>query len=119
MSADLVLVVANVVYATSYAATRLTLDHVPPATLALIRLVIGALVLIPLAVALRPAAAAPIRRADRWSILWMGVLGFAGGLAFSQLITLYVTPVVYTYLDALQHRFGRARRSVTEAAAAD
>src|SRR5215475_14514058 len=83
MPADLVLVVANVVYATSYAATRLTLDHVPPATLALIRLVIGALVLIPLAVALRPAAAAPIGRADRWSILWMGVLGFAGAFAFS------------------------------------
>jgi len=25
-----------------------------------------------------------------------------GGLAFSQIITLYVTPVVYTYLDAFQ-----------------
>jgi HAE1 family hydrophobic/amphiphilic exporter-1 len=36
-------------------------------------------------------------------------LGIAvvGGLAFSQLITLYITPVIYTYLDALQHRFGR------------
>jgi HAE1 family hydrophobic/amphiphilic exporter-1 len=36
-------------------------------------------------------------------------LGIAvvGGLAFSQLITLYVTPVVYTYLDELQHRFAR------------
>jgi len=42
-------------------------------------------------------------------------LAVVGGLAFSQLITLYVTPVVYTYLDALQHRFGRrARTSVTE-----
>jgi hydrophobic/amphiphilic exporter-1 (mainly G- bacteria), HAE1 family len=41
-------------------------------------------------------------------------LAVVGGLAFSQLITLYVTPVIYTYLDALQHRFGRARRSVTE-----
>jgi hydrophobic/amphiphilic exporter-1 (mainly G- bacteria), HAE1 family len=30
-----------------------------------------------------------------------------GGLAFSQLITLYVTPVFYTYLDALQKRFER------------
>ena len=26
-----------------------------------------------------------------------------GGLAFSQVITLYVTPVVYTYLDGFQH----------------
>jgi hypothetical protein len=25
-----------------------------------------------------------------------------GGLAFSQLVTLYVTPVFYTYLDELQ-----------------
>src|SRR2546430_10348896 len=47
-------------------------------------------------------------------------LAVVGGLAFSQIITLYVTPVVYTYLDALQQRFGRrAPRSVTEPAAAD
>ena len=47
-------------------------------------------------------------------------LAVVGGLAFSQLITLYVTPVVYTYLDQLQHRFGRrARKSVPEPAAAD
>jgi HAE1 family hydrophobic/amphiphilic exporter-1 len=32
-----------------------------------------------------------------------------GGLLFSQLITLYITPVVYTYLDALQQRLVRHR----------
>jgi drug/metabolite transporter (DMT)-like permease len=83
MSADLVLVLANVVYATSYSATRLTLDDIPPATLALIRLVIGSIVLIPVAVALRPPGAPAIGRGDRWSIVWMGVLGFAGAFAFS------------------------------------
>ena len=30
-----------------------------------------------------------------------------GGLAFSQLVTLYVTPVIYTYFDELQERFQR------------
>jgi HAE1 family hydrophobic/amphiphilic exporter-1 len=30
-----------------------------------------------------------------------------GGLAFSQLVTLYVTPVFYTYLDELQLKFSR------------
>jgi HAE1 family hydrophobic/amphiphilic exporter-1 len=37
-----------------------------------------------------------------------------GGLAFSQLITLYVTPVFYTYLDALQLRFRRRRAREAE-----
>jgi len=32
-------------------------------------------------------------------------LAVVGGLAFSQIITLYVTPVVYTYLDRFQKRF--------------
>ena len=34
-------------------------------------------------------------------------LAVVGGLAFSQVITLYVTPVFYTYLDEFQRRFRR------------
>jgi HAE1 family hydrophobic/amphiphilic exporter-1 len=32
-----------------------------------------------------------------------------GGLLFSQIITLYITPVVYTYLDAWQKRVARRK----------
>ena len=36
-------------------------------------------------------------------------LAVVGGLAFSQLVTLYVTPVFYTYLDRFQKRLAPAR----------
>jgi len=39
-----------------------------------------------------------------------------GGLAFSQIVTLYVTPVFYTYLDELQTWFAnRGKRARTDA----
>ncbi len=72
---------ANVVYATSYVATRLALDAVPPAALALLRLVIGGLVL----VALVPSARAglSLSRPDRLRIVAMGVVGFTAAFALS------------------------------------
>lgn len=81
--AEVVLILANIVYATSYVATRLTLEEVPPSTLALIRLVIGSLVLVPLAFAARRPGAPAFARADRWRLFWMGALGFAGAFALS------------------------------------
>lgn len=83
MRAEVVLVLANIVYATSYVATRLTLADVPPSTLALIRLVVGSLILVPLALALRRPGASTLSPADRWRVFWMGALGFAGAFALS------------------------------------
>jgi drug/metabolite transporter (DMT)-like permease len=80
-SAYALLFAANLVYATSYVATRLTLDTVPPALLAFARLVIGAAVLVPVARWAEPAR--PLGRGDAWRMVWMGVFGFAGASAFS------------------------------------
>jgi len=38
-------------------------------------------------------------------------LAVVGGLLFSQLLTLYVTPVFYTYMEALQERLSRRRKA--------
>ncbi len=47
-------------------------------------------------------------------------LAVVGGLLFSQIVTLYVTPVIYVLMDGLAHRFGRraAHGAAVPAAAA-
>ena len=47
-------------------------------------------------------------------------LGYAivGGLALSQILTLYTTPVVYIYLDKLQNRLFREKKPAASADAA-
>jgi drug/metabolite transporter (DMT)-like permease len=81
-AADLILLVANLVYATSYVVTRIALDHLPPALLALGRLAIAAAVLWPVVRTLEAPATAADRR-DTWRIVAMGAVGFAGAYAFS------------------------------------
>jgi drug/metabolite transporter (DMT)-like permease len=73
---------ANLVYATSYVATRATLDDLPPALLALLRLGVGSAILVPVARMVEPSEATPVG-ADAWRIFWMGVVGFAGAFALS------------------------------------
>ena len=81
-TAYLVLFVANLVYATSYVATRIVVDDIPPALLALIRLVVGAAVLVPAARLLeRPSP--PPARGDGRRLAAMGIVGFAVALAFA------------------------------------
>src|SRR5438477_252429 len=81
--ASLLLLVANVVYATSSVVTRVVLDDVPPTILALLRLVIGAAVLVPLS---RRATVTPAGRmlpGQGTRLFWMGALGFAAAFALS------------------------------------
>ncbi len=40
-------------------------------------------------------------------------LAVVGGLFFSQFVTLYITPVIYIYLDRIQNRLARRSRSST------
>ena len=81
-AAAILLLVANVVYATSYVVTRLVLDDVPPTILALLRLVVGAAVLVPLG---RRASASDEARPPGQGarVFWMGALGFAAAFALS------------------------------------
>jgi drug/metabolite transporter (DMT)-like permease len=80
---ELVLLLANVVYGTSYAVTRLALDAIPPATLVLLRVALAAAVLAPL-LRWRAGAGAPapaLAPGDRLRLAGMGALGFAAALA--------------------------------------
>lgn len=81
-TAYLVLLVANAIYGTSYVATRIVLHDVGPATLAVARLALGAVVIVPLAF-LQGARDRRLSRADRWNVFWMGVLGFAAAFGFA------------------------------------
>lgn len=80
-TAYVVLILANVVYGSSYAVSRVVLEHMGPGTLSFCRLAIGSLVLVPLALAQRREDR-PLSRSDRWSIFWMGLSGFAAAFAF-------------------------------------
>ena len=75
VTAEVVMLLANVVYGTSYVVARVTLQSVPPATLAFLRLLIAWLVLLVLS---RGERRETMSGADHRAIALMGILGFAG-----------------------------------------
>jgi drug/metabolite transporter (DMT)-like permease len=81
--ADLVLLAANAVYGTSYVAIRFAVADIGPATLAFLRLLIAATILVPVYLAARREDRGPARRADRRRFFWMGFVGFTLALALS------------------------------------
>src|SRR5262249_56165735 len=82
-AAAILLLVANVVYATSYVVTRIVLDDVPPTILALLRLVIGAAVLVPLGRRSGASRSAVSAAGDRARVFWMGALAFGAPFPLS------------------------------------
>lgn len=82
-AAYLVLLVANLVFSTGYAVTRVVLNDVGPATLGLARVLIGAVLLLGWA-AWQSSASPPAlwTPGDRVRVALMGVVGFALAFAF-------------------------------------
>ena len=82
-----VLLVANLVFSTGYAVTRVVLNDVGPATLGLARVLIGAVLLLGWAAwqssaSPRVPPRIPWTRGDRVRVALMGVVGFALAFAF-------------------------------------
>jgi drug/metabolite transporter (DMT)-like permease len=80
-AADLILLAANLVYATSYAATRLTLVDLPPGVLAVLRCAVGAVLLLPFA--RRGERREAMSPGDHLRIAAMGILGIGAAFACS------------------------------------
>jgi drug/metabolite transporter (DMT)-like permease len=124
--ADVVLLVANIVYATSYVTTRVTLDQVPSATLALIRCLLATVILWPLLRRYRPGA---VPRADHGRIAAMGIFGFGAAFALANwglarstaanaALLIIVEPITIILLSSLMLGERLRRRERTGAALA-
>ena len=80
-SAYLVLLGANVIYATAPTVARVVVQDVAPVILSFATLVVASVILVPLAMARRRRA--PVSSTDRWRILLMGLIGFTVAYSLS------------------------------------
>ena len=78
-SAYVVLLVSNLIFATGYSISRVVLEDIGPAALAMTRLTIGSVLLVPWA--WRGMTAAKLSREDHWRVALMGVVGFTAAFA--------------------------------------
>ncbi|HJR01603.1 MAG TPA: DMT family transporter [Methylomirabilota bacterium] len=78
-TAYVVLLVSNLIFATGYSISRIVLEDISPVTLAMVRLAIGSLILVPWAWS--GMRTAKLSREDHWRLGLTGVVGFT--LAFA------------------------------------
>lgn len=78
-TAYVVLLVSNLIFATGYSVSRIVLEDIGPATLAMARLTIGSLILVPWA--WRGMTAAKLSGEDHWRLALTGVVGFTVAFA--------------------------------------
>lgn len=104
LKSDLLLLVAAVIWGTTFVAQRVGMDHIGPMTYNALRFGLGAITILPIMAAFRPAADTPARPCSPRLLLVGGVLaGLAlfGGASMQQMGLVYTTAGKCAFITSL------------------